>query len=70
MKNKYKIVYWRYGARNEWEFDAETKEEALREFHRWCDSDEQFVELLVGPDGEILYDNKKNVIGYRHEKEG
>ena len=63
--SKYKIVAWRYGERHEFELDGKTKDEAFQEFNRLRDSDEQFVELLIGPDGEILYDNKKNVIGYK-----
>jgi len=65
----YKIVTWRLGCRHEFEIDAKTDDEALREFDRWMDSDEHFVELLIRPDGSVLWDNKKEVLGYLDEEE-
>jgi hypothetical protein len=60
MTAKYVVVTWRYGQRNEFEFD--TYDEALSFFESDVD---HFAEFLIDPSGKVLRDGKKSVIGYK-----
>jgi len=60
MDGKYTVETWHYGRRNEFEFD--TYDEALSFFEADID---HFAEFLKDPDGNVLIDGKKNVIGYK-----
>jgi len=67
---KYKIIYHRHGQKDEIELSEETtEEEAIDFFERFSDTDEAFVEKLIGPDRKVIRDNLKSVIGYRDEEE-
>ena len=64
--NKYKVISCRYGAKMIDEF--ETLEEAIKDYNEKRSSDECFVDEIQDEYGNVLNDNKENVIGHTNYK--